>query len=676
MFNRHIWDNFEVRKRSANFSKSAVAIRSSTPTQLSLGRISFESLIIPKYSETSDPIISQNNSGVYEITGRGLQVSDTIHDCRAYGLTCQNGTDKECQAYKCIYGTLEKQNNLWKYSSGGIDIYYRDADLLKIKNIFRGVYNNSPVLKPISYAQYLSFFELANPTTGETLYEFLMRKISSIAFTDICKSHEACILSNLGSKDNIHLIYYGVVTYLYEAKASEYWINFIRNRVKQKDLDSYQTSKELLKEIVLELISYSGSFVQLERSNIYDQSKLELSNHARPIYSRLPEVYKIDEINNVLYTTNLDVRTSLDFEPDVGFKVIKGVEGYTYLPRRVTDYELRDSLGLPPLNRDKTTTHRDPESWKKFTDSSYVDTSKYVLSGADSELYNSKTKIDSFYSDVLDPDTSYAPTLDWVASLLGLIPPIWDNSWSEKIKRAIIKNCLGWFDLDTQTTDVFGNKSLNIKGKVLSEFPFDNYPDYLTDELEDNYLIYDFSSSVPKIRQYSEDTELVSESEVPNLVIRKAFWEGLYATKGTFIQLLWWNMLLGLERFDAQTELDVHIPELGVYKVSTYLDSEFKELNIPIKFSYCQAGTPLQAQLNSYSNQAVCGISQVFNISELYRSVLICLPFRYNRDGKMWRTLQQIYEYWMPINNKPHIQYGVFAAGYSAADDVFLEVEE
>lgn len=675
MYNRLVWDDPKAISHPLNFSKSAIAISSRSATSLSLSRISFESLIIPQFSDTSDPIISKNDLGVYEITGAGIKVSESIQDCRALKLKCQVGTDKECEPYKCIYGTLEKTNRLWKYSNNEVDIYYEPRPLVKIKNISRGSYNGVQLSKPASYAQYLSFFELADFTTGETTYEALMREIASIAFTDICKSHEACILSNLQSTDNIDLIYYGVITYLYNIEASEYWINYIRKVISSKSLEAYLTSRDLLKEIVLELIGFNNCFIQLQASNVYSQSKIDLSEHSRPIYTRLPEVYKIDELDNVLYTTNLDIRTNLGFEPDIGFKVIKGTKGYTYLPRRITDYKLRDTLGLPPLNRNKTTTHKDLESWKPFEDSSYVDTSKYVLSGADCELYNSKTKIDSFYSNVLDPDTCYEPALDWVASLLGLISPIWDSTWSSKIKRAIIKNCLGWFNIDIFTTDVLGDKSLNIKGKVLSEFPFNNYTDYFLETSEDNYLAYDFSSVFPKIREYSETTELVSETDVSNLTIRKTHWEGLYATKGTFIQLLWWNMLLNLERFDATHELEVYDSGLGVYKVSTYLDNPHQKLNIPIKFSYCQAGTPLQAQLNSYTNQAVCGISQVFNISELFRSVLICLPFRYNRNGKMWRTLQQIYEYWMPINHKPHIQYGVFAAGYSAADDVFLEVE-
>lgn len=636
MFNRQIWDAPEVSRRNSSLTLS----------KSSLSRIAFS----PKPAPTYEPRrVIYPSDGVYNITGAGVQAGG-LHDCRALRLTCEDGDDKACEPNKCVYGTLQKTDlDLWKYTSDDqtIEVYYEPAPLIRLKQITRGVHNSTQVLKPASPPAYLSFFELAD-SDSETLYEIVYRNIAFISFKEKCNYNEACIHSNLASVDNIGLVYYGAITYLHDLKASEHWINYIKSEIKAMDVSAYTNSKALVRDLTLKLISYDKSFLQLAGSDL-SYSTYELAPHSHPIYSRLPGVYKSDD--EVLYTSDLSIRTRLDNSIDFGFKVAKGDVAYVYRPRRLTDPQVRDSVGLSPLHRDVLFTPRDPESWVK--ESATTDVSKYVLSGADSELYHSKTKIDKFYANILDPDTCYEQALDWTASLLGLIPPIWDSTWATQIKRAIIKNCLGWFAPEVETP-----AGPNIKGQVVSEFPFSGYTEYF-DTTSNNFHDYDFSSITPRVFTTDSDN-LVTLTPVDNLTINPEYWDGLYASKGTLIHLIWWNMLLGLERFSADDELESY--ESVAYKVTTYLPNQFKELNIPIKLSPCYAGIG-----------AVCGLSRVYNISDFETRVLTCLPFRYSRHGKMWSTLENIYEYWTPALHKPRIQYGVFAAGYSAAEDTYLE---
>lgn len=66
--------------------------------------------------------------------------------------------------------------------------------------------------------------------------------------------------------------------------------------------------------------------------------------------------------------------------------------------------------------------------------------SDWVIEPFDAIAMELQSKILSFPDDYIDPDTCRADALDWLAQLSGYTGEYWDTTWSEAVKRTLIKD--------------------------------------------------------------------------------------------------------------------------------------------------------------------------------------------------------------------------------------------
>jgi hypothetical protein len=619
-----LWDTL----RTPNSNKYNTSyISGGRLTTLSLGQITFRSTSTP----ASTFVLTPKALDAYEILDRGAEIDENTDNCAVLGQACADGTPVQCVRGKCVVGSLEKQSaTLYKYTHHNLAVSYSAADEIKLPN----------------GRKFLEFCELDGG------YEDIARAIVSISYSSRVNSQEAGILSNLESSVYTKDLYYGAMTYLHKRSASLLWRRYAREQLKL--LDYTQSGTVVLNEIVELFLYWQNCILEVVR-NKYNRSSLMLAPRAHPIYARLPQVYKIEDES--LFLQDLSKRTELDGKTlDVGFKVIGETEAYIYLPRSITDPETRDLYDLSPLDLSEQFTPKDPQSWVKLKEYDEVlDVSKLTLAGIDGELTASKEKIGAFFTDILDPDTCYPQVLDWVASIVGLLPPIWNAEWDLVLKRAVIKNALGWYDRLTSSKNLLGEDILTPKGETLNQYPFSEYPQHFGTS---NNLNYEFSSLVPQIR-VKNSMGITSLVSVDRLALNKADWVGLYESKGTFYNLFWWLMALRARKFDASTEIeDDHI--------NIFVENESEDACTPIVLTPCQVGDADSA----FDNKAVCGISRLYERI----SVVVPMSFKYSRDGAMWANVNDIVENWTRIDRKPRVQYALFAAGYSTADDFLFEM--
>jgi hypothetical protein len=55
----------------------------------------------------------------------------------------------------------------------------------------------------------------------------------------------------------------------------------------------------------------------------------------------------------------------------------------------------------------------------------------------DSDLISTKTRLDNFYADYLNPDTAHPDNLDWLGQLCGFTGEHWDTTWPTEAKRRL-----------------------------------------------------------------------------------------------------------------------------------------------------------------------------------------------------------------------------------------------
>jgi hypothetical protein len=280
-------------------------------------------------------------------------------------------------------------------------------------------------------------------------------------------------------------------------------------------------------------------------------------------------------------------------------------------------------------------------------DSPGEDVAAWLTSGADMELSDSKTRIDWFYDTFLNPDTCYPLNLDWIAQHMGFFGGMWNLEWDAGVKRLLIANAHkneivegGMWTLDPEQD--------TLRGLDLSQIREGYYRKTL-----------------------NINTQLVEIEEVEELKVDVSSWPGLIPSRGSLLSLLFMFWAFGIR---AVREGELMQNEQGEYVVRSGLRQvEFDApVNLPVVTDVIHVGSEQDAEVGVYANQLIADVSPCQDVNSA-NSIVVRMPFYYNRDGRSWDAARGIVEGWMPGTAAKRLQYGYSAADLFVAEDVFYE---
>jgi hypothetical protein len=311
--------------------------------------------------------------------------------------------------------------------------------------------------------------------------------------------------------------------------------------------------------------------------------------------------------------------------------------------------------------------------------------SKWLVSGIDEQLSESKGRVSNFYRDYLDPDTCYPLALDWLAQHIGMFGPLWDVNWPIDIKRTIIKNMFGWWDRDVD--------GVNHKSKILQEAPFATNPLWTTDsevvndqgfirygEIE-NFVINPTTKNITLGSKYVTSHVETDDNGVSTLVLSgtdgprflSSDWNGMIEAKGGLLNVVFLVSLFDLKGH-SPLELEVVDLESGLFRPRSGLRSA--EVNapplLPFKSELTQVGDDEDLRTNNYANQLVVGFTKISD-NESVKNVIFRVPYYYNKNGKSWSKVEYIVKNWMPANVNARVQYPYLSADLWTVGDAFFE---
>lgn len=350
-------------------------------------------------------------------------------------------------------------------------------------------------------------------------------------FRNTCEGPiEICVKDSLFSRDTVPLFKQEFIERISLSDYSDFLKQEIYNAI--ETITYYAELNEFASQLYDIVYRLFNSISYVIDSSFSFSKKISFKGElkGRPIYSRLPSSnfgYNTSGLEeNIIFVDNLESRFSLE-NLDSGQIVVLNdrSEGYKYTPRYISSYKERISFGLPEkitdtYDKDQIYSPKDPESWRKLEKSELppVPVTKWVTEGADQFLAESKEKIDRFFADYLDPDTCFSENLDWLAQHIGLNDSLYFNFQSEKIKRILIKNALGWYSSELEFEVKFPNEVnpriyKTIKGKVLDDIPFNS-----SQWSSDNFTKYSFIKS-NTISGVNNNGELFSQTDLDGNIL-------------------------------------------------------------------------------------------------------------------------------------------------------------
>lgn len=468
---------------------------------------------------------STNTSLSFTIGIKGRSDRYYMEDCRTVSTTClsNQGTDSKCLPSKCFGGTFTFSKIENNKSVIKLDILRGSIQkTLYIKNIFFNKptssiydYQINLISDPDSLIYYnestidKSFFKTIPGKIRiplQLLYEinedrYYLKNIFDFLllslFSNSCRfsntTLEECIKNNLQNED-ISGFKRELLNFIEITSYSSYIKEKIKSSIDNIDtydnLDDYVTQSYDAIEAIFKSISYitDSGFLNSKKEKFRGELK------GRPIYDRLPSSnfgYNLSGLEeDIIFTDDLNSRFELQNIESGQLVVLNDrSDGYKYIPRVIYSELERISFGLPRTisdyyDKNQIYSPKDPESWRKLDSSELppIPVTKWLLEGADELLIESKERIERFYKDYLDPDLCLTDNLDWLAQHIGLNDSIYYSNTSEKIKRILIKNALGWesdlLSINIDFPDGTSRSYKTIKGEVLNSFPF-NLPQWV-----------------------------------------------------------------------------------------------------------------------------------------------------------------------------------------------------
>lgn len=714
---KKVWDSPYVEYRGLKYKDSVLRIIFDRNTETnkrpiySLGRIKLGSnSLIKSYQQPSYIVSNKLSDDSFGVISQGVINEDETENCSAAGLVCSDddaaATNTSCPKNKCIVGkiTYDEDLGLWRYESSN---KFATASSYKITE-------PPPQLSLIYYTQeklknnpsrYYSKDDLIINKPATRSYKIIPSyslgkrndiriSIATAAYIKICAYREACIEARLREEtdNNLRL---AILSHVYSL--GEGWREFISIQIEEylyDDVESFTTLSKYLD--TLEQYQYS---ILLEEPQRYSGSKIldVEEDYANPIYSRLPDNYKnFDE--NIIVLQDLKNRLLQPNSLEIGTVVANPsyTKSYKYLPRQIKDPEEILKYGGDPLTEEAFYSPADSKSWIEYSSQLNPPVEKWLTSGSDKILSNSKTIADQFYHRILDPNTCDPVALDWISQFLGFTGEVWDNTWDTEVKRAVLLNAFGWFEPNLYD-EITGYKT--IKGEVCSKFPFDS-PNSNWTEDEDNFDSIKWNGVNPLI--YSKQVNYITNEEyydpitVSEVKINKEKWLGLHQTKGSLLNLIWWLNAFNVKDSNVTEEIknneqtiifanSLHPTKIELearskikssrnlvsqplIEISSNLDSsKITKISTPIILNPTQ--TCIGSDVDSVENPLLAGITQL----QEETITVIPLSFIYSRFNEIWTQISYVIQYWMPIYANVRVQYQYAAADYIAADDVFFD---
>lgn len=501
----------------------------------------------------------EEEDGGYIIYAHGAPVGGTnyagLENCHAEKMICKDGegSDKYCNAGKCIIGRVYKESDIkWRYESFAdfsllsdpaykekVNYFVGGREFISLKNIIRGDFQNAPIAK-ITYSG--STYETSNKVgidgaaSKYTLFYIPPKFYYNQDFISLSLRRLDKELNVVAIDDTIEVFIRKILLAAYPNETEGYIADRANDHpeepVKTALIDSFFEIEGIWREKIADIIEEEWTY---RFNNIYDaqkyirvvgekvrelfnkglqitksslkQSKIitNVSSKERPVYFRLPgatEGYRKVERDDILFVQDIEDRLRLDVELlEIGTIITtpKKDIAYRFLPRKITSALQRRRFGMSPTISDSSKKElysaADVLSWSLFPLDRLPDddVSKYLTSGVDEFLMDKKDSIDNFYRDFLDPDTCDPSLLDWLAQHIGLFGELWNQLWDKDLKATMIKNAFGWFDQNSSVALPNDRVVLTEKGKNLKNAPFNNDKIWTNSDDSANNVLVDFS---------------------------------------------------------------------------------------------------------------------------------------------------------------------------------------
>ena len=160
---------------------------------------------------------------------------------------------------------------------------------------------------------------------------------------------------------------------------------------------------------------------------------------------------------------------------------------------------------------------------------------------------------------------------------------------------------------------------------------------------------------------------------VSDLVIDISQWPGLIPARGSLLSVLFMFWAFNIKAVSGEEFVQ---DEDGSYRVRSGLRQAESNapVNLPVVWDVIHVGTEQDAEVGMYANQLVAGMAVCRDVN-LSNTIVIRMPFYYNRDGRTWDAARSIMDNWMTATADKKLQYGYPVADLLVAEDVFFEIE-
>lgn len=547
------------------------------------------------------PTLLSSNLDIY---GHGSPIKGAYENCAIVGAICADGTDTKCEVGKCVYGRLTQvSGEKWRYDSS------------TVPGLYYFVYGRESVtLKTIARGKF---------SLPAGAGEVEVKIPASISAT----------------------VYLPPKTYSKET--------FVRQIVKrfnrEEDVRSVTDSVD---NFIRSLIGTNQATVEAEL-----EVKNRLLSSVESVLDPIWYSFVRNSVDNV-WATN---PTNRDF-------LIECYQVLTDLYERGVQVAL-SGIKASRINRDtgigRPVYGRLPGISGAYNDEVEDTPAKWLTSGADNELSSTKSLIDSFYRNYLNPETCYPLNLDWLAQHFGFTSNLWGLSWPSRVKRLLLANA---HVNNVDTSNALWTK--NPDQDTLRQIDFSRI-ERTTVNISTGSVTTAYRCSA---RVYNSDTNLTSIDEISNLVIDISAWPGILPSRGSMVTLLFMLWAFGIKAHSPE-ELSYNTDD-NTFSVRSGLRSA--ELNSPVNIPYMvdvlKVGTDTDAEVGNYPNQLIADVSTCQDKASA-NTVVIRMPFYYNRNGRSWDAASSIVENYVPSTAVKRIQYAYSAADLLVADDVFFEPE-
>lgn len=591
----------------------------------------------------------------------GNGVREQFESCTKSGLICSEGqgTNSLCNPGKCVVGYLRKINERkWKYTSHnryahGDDqsvpvSYFVPADkVIRLKTILRG--NVKTLTEDDSSIVNVG---VNKPASISSTIHLPPKFYFSDDFLDSNIVQEDGRLKNVlrPTNSNVGLI---------------------------------DRKENFVKDIVL--TTYTGSSENFISSKLQTPPSEEVKSTLLKKFESIGSPW-MERCEGIIGSSFTIQSTNLDYIVNV-YDRIKELFSCVI-------QSLPSSFSKPKITYNKDTVARPVysrlpgllEGYRSDPAFSEVETpAQWLTSGVDEFLSKSKDSIASFYSEYLDPESCNPATLDWLAQHLGLFGDLWNEDWSTEIKRTLIRNAFGWWDVESELSYPQGQKVKTPKGEALEKYPFTR-PEWVSSTTQSNLLslkldeletlrlsntgkLTSFDKFKAKVFSSSNNSVLLSAVNSPK--INKNLWNGLIEAKGSLLSTEFLCSTLGVK-----SHLPTELAFRGVNNLgprSGLREEEFDApIQVPYKYDMLQVGSETDASYGNFTNQLIAGVSRASTLEES-RNVFFRMPFYYNRDGRSWDKMTYIAKNWMPSNLNIKIQYAYLSADLWRVGDAFFQ---